>query len=249
MKVSFFSVAMIAAIGLFEVNEAVPLHTMSTSKTDSGINVNLASLTEGGEAGKPVSFTLGDGDMKTIDLTSSFTPKTSSAPKAKAAGKINSGSQMESALTSLMKETNGLTGALMDKMKADIMGGGPKPCTLQERLDDGFSIAFENFDVDGLVPDCPAPPAPKCECEPKTSTITIAADQCNSCDAKKATVTAPKAATTATTTAPKTAVSATAPKSSVSAAPPTAAKTAPSTAEKTADKADAIKKLEAAKAK
>ena len=238
MKVSFFSVAMIAAIGLFEVNEAVPLHTMSTSKTDSGIDVNLASLSEGGEAGKPVSFTLGDGQMKTVDLTSSFTPKASSAPKA--AGKINSGSQMESALTTLMKETNGLTGALMDKMKADIMGGGDKPCTLQDRLNDGFSIAFENFDVDGLVPDCPAPPAPKCECEPKTASITIAADQCNSCDAKKATVTAPKTATTATTTAPKTAVSA---------APPAAAKTAPSTAEKTADKADAIKKLEAAKAK
>jgi len=135
---------------------------------------------------------------------------------------------MESALSSLMMDTNNLTKALMDKMTKDCSKPDDKGCTLQDRLDNGFTLSLDNFEVGGLVPECKPAPEPKCECK-SPATITIAkSDPCaNPCDEKKASV---------TTTLPKSA-----PNGS------TATKTAPTPAEKTADKTDALKKLEDAK--
>ena len=59
MKVNFFSVTLLAALAIFETGQSVPLHTMSTNNTNAGLEVNLASTLDSGEAGKPVSFTLG----------------------------------------------------------------------------------------------------------------------------------------------------------------------------------------------
>jgi len=100
-------------------------------------------LGENGETGKPVSFNLGPGgDSKNISLTSSFTPKgstKSSCPVSKPAcgpcAKFASGGRAENALHTLVKETNTLTSALMDKMTKDIMGGDPPACTIEDRLE------------------------------------------------------------------------------------------------------------------
>ena len=75
MKVNFFSVTLLAALALFETSQAVPLHTMSTSNTDAGIEVSLASMSDAGLSADPVNFTLGPGETKTLDLTSTYTPK------------------------------------------------------------------------------------------------------------------------------------------------------------------------------
>ena len=186
MKVNFFSVALLAALALFETSQAVPLHI--TSNADAGPEASLATLG-------------------------------------------TSGNQMESALSSLMADTNNLTKALMDKMTKDISKPDDKGCTLQDRLDNGFTLSLDNFEVGGLVPDCkPAPPEqPKCNAGcPATVTISKV-DPCE----EKCPAAAPKTATLNVKTSPATATP----------------KMAPTPAEKTADKADAIKKLEAAKPK
>ena len=135
-----------------------------------------------------------------------------------------------------MNDTNNLTKALMDKMTKDISKPDEKGCTLEDRLNNGFTLSLDNFEVEGLVPECKPAPAPAekpkegsgsgCNSSPATITITKA----DTCEKKPAAVTTP-----APTPAPAPA--------------PTAAKTAPTPSEKTADKTDAIKKLEAAKSK
>ena len=194
MKVNFYSVAILAVCSMFQSSEAVPLHTMSTSQTETGIQVDLASLSEQGQTGKPVHFTLGSGETKNINLTSTFTPKgttTSSAPVTKpacgCATKITSGGVAESALNSLVKQTNTLTSALMDKMTADIMKGDPKPCTLQDRLEQGFDLAFEDFDINGLVPECKPAPPKKCDCPTQNAVLTIGVAEDTDCAPKKST--------------------------------------------------------------
>ena len=82
MKVNFFSVALLAALALFETGQAVPLNINS----DAGPEASLAALG-------------------------------------------TSGNQMESALSSLMADTNNLTKALMDKMTKDI-SKPDESCTL-----------------------------------------------------------------------------------------------------------------------
>ena len=183
MKVNFFSVALLAALALFESSQAVPLSIVSNA--DAGPEARLATLG-------------------------------------------TSGSQMESALSNLMADTNNLTKALMDKMTKDI-SKPDEACTMQDRLNNGFTLSLENFEVGGLVPDCkPAPiEQPKCNnsCPPATVTLTKV-DPCEEkCPAKASTVNVKTSPVTATP------------------------KTAPTPAEKTADKADAIKKLEATKPK
>ena len=157
-----------------------------------------------------------------------ITGNADAGPEASLAALGTSGSQMESALSSLMADTNNLTKALMDKMTKDISKPDEKGCTLQDRLDNGFTLSLDNFEVGGLVPDCkPAPPAPE---QPKCNAgcpATVTISKVDPCEEKCPA--APKAATVKTS--------------------PATAKTAPTPAEKTADKADAIKKLEAAKPK
>ena len=130
MKIYYFFSAMLAAV------QAVPLHTMSTSNTDAGLEINLNSILDNGSAGKPVSFTLGEGEMRDIDLTSTFTPKSncgcSSKPVTKhcSTGKAKSNSQMEASLSSIMSDTNNLTKALMDKMTKDLAEPCSKACSV-----------------------------------------------------------------------------------------------------------------------
>ena len=104
---------------------------------------------------------------------------------------------MESNLTNLVKDTNNLTKALMDKMTKEISKPDEKGCTLQDRLDNGFTLALENFEVGGLVPECkPATESKKegnsdCGCKSSQATITITPG--DSCGEKKPTVTSPEA--------------------------------------------------------
>ena len=242
MKVSFFSVTLLAALAIFETSQAVPIHTMSTSNTDAGLEVTLASMSDSGEGGDPVKLTLGKGETKTIDLTSTYTPKSgtgsSSAPVTQSCStcKAPSGNQMESQLNNLVKDTNNLTKALMDKMTKEISKPDEKGCTLQDRLDNGFTLALENFEVGGLVPECKPATASESKkegnsdggCKSSTATITITPG--DSCEEKKPAVTSPEAKPLTDTSK-------------------TAAKTTTTIDQKNADKTDAIKKLEASKPK
>ena len=96
-----------------------------------------------------------------------------------------------------MKDTNNLTKALMDKMTKEISNPDEKGCTLQDRLENGFTLALENFEVGGLVPEC-KPESKKegdgksdggCKSSPTTITITPG----DSCEEKKPAVTSPEA--------------------------------------------------------
>ena len=178
MKVTFFTVAMLAALGLVDLSEAVPVRNMSQADADLD-----------------QTFTLGEGETKVVDLTGGLSATKPAATGKTGAAKNTTGAT--NAISSLMNQTNGLTAALMDKM-TKTLNSGESAESGASKLETGFEISLDNFEVSGLFEDKPAPtPAPK-KVEEKPMTVTVSKGD-------------------ATTT------------------------------EKKADKADAIKKLEAAK--
>ena len=238
---------------------------MSTTNTDAGLEVALNTISESGQAGsKPVTFTLGDGEMRTIDLTSTYTPKSDGSSCSKpitkhcCTGKAKSQGQMESSLSSIMSDTNNLTKALMDKMTKDLSQPCGQACSVQDWLDDGFCLCLNNFEIGAPFPQC-KPCEKETKCKPQETLVSIkAADPCeDKCESKSDKSCKPTCSSTPTPTPTPTpveklpslpAIDPVATKAPVTKpdAPPNS-KSAPTPIEKQADKADAIKKLEGAK--